>query len=61
LRAAIIEDVPWLHAALCASGCEGGLGNVTSDVTGFGASRGIADVAEVSVNIMYAKRHWQLS
>ena len=29
-------DVPWLHVDLSASRCEGGLGSVASDVTGFG-------------------------
>ena len=60
MRVAVIEDVPWPHAVLCASRCEGRLGNVASDITRFGVSWGIADVAEVSVNVMYAKRHWQL-
>jgi len=33
--------VPWLHVDLSASRCEGGLGSVASDVTGFGVAWGL--------------------
>ena len=33
-----VDDVPWLHVDLSASRCEGGLGGVASDVTGFGVA-----------------------
>ena len=33
-----VDDVPWLHVDLSASRCEGGLGSVASDVTGFGVA-----------------------
>jgi len=35
------HDVPWLHVDLSASRCEGGLGSVASDVTGFGVGWGL--------------------
>ena len=35
-----IDDTPWLHMDLSASRCEGGLGSVASDVTGFGVAWG---------------------
>jgi len=34
-------DVPWLHVDLSSSRCEGGLGSVASDVTGFGVGWGL--------------------
>jgi leucyl aminopeptidase len=37
-----VNDVPWLHMDLSASSCEGGLGAVASNVTGFGVAWGIA-------------------
>ncbi|KXS32347.1 MAG: Leucyl aminopeptidase, partial [Candidatus Gallionella acididurans] len=36
LKRFLEHDVPWLHVDLSASRCEGGLGGVASDVTGFG-------------------------
>jgi leucyl aminopeptidase len=36
-----VADVPWLHVDLSASRCEGGLGSVASDVTGFGVGWGL--------------------
>ena len=36
-----IEDRPWLHMDLSASSCEGGLGAVGSNVTGFGVAWGV--------------------
>ena len=36
-----ISDTPWLHVDLSASRCEGGLGSVASDVTGFGVAWGL--------------------
>ena len=41
LKRFLENDVPWLHVDLCASRCEGGLGSVASDVTGFGVSWGL--------------------
>ncbi len=35
------NDVPWLHVDLSSSRCEGGLGSVASDVTGFGVAWGL--------------------
>ena len=36
-----IEQRPWLHMDLSASSCEGGLGAVASNVTGFGVAWGV--------------------
>ena len=36
-----IEERPWLHMDLSASSCEGGLGAVASNVTGFGVAWGV--------------------
>ena len=36
-----IEQRPWLHMDLSASNCEGGLGAVASNVTGFGVAWGV--------------------
>lgn len=36
-----VGDTPWLHLDLSASNCEGGLGAVASDVTGFGVAWGM--------------------
>jgi leucyl aminopeptidase len=41
LKRFLEHDVPWLHVDLCASRCEGGLGSVASDVTGFGVGWGL--------------------
>ncbi|MDO8206713.1 MAG: leucyl aminopeptidase family protein [Gallionella sp.] len=35
------HDTPWLHVDLSASRCEGGLGGVATEVTGFGVSWGL--------------------
>ncbi|MHB1300081.1 MAG: M17 family metallopeptidase [Burkholderiales bacterium] len=36
------KDVPWLHLDLSASNCKGGLGAVSTDITGFGVKWGTA-------------------
>ncbi len=36
------KDVPWLHLDLSASNCKGGLGAVSTDITGFGVNWGMA-------------------
>jgi leucyl aminopeptidase len=41
LKRFLEHDVPWLHVDLCASRCDGGLGSVASDVTGFGVGWGL--------------------
>ena len=41
LKRFVEHDVPWLHVDLSASRCEGGLGVVASDVTGFGVAWGL--------------------
>jgi leucyl aminopeptidase len=41
LRHFVEHDVPWLHVDLSASRCEGGLGIVASEVTGFGVAWGL--------------------
>ena len=41
LKRFVEHDVPWLHVDLSASRCEGGLGSVASDVTGFGVGWGL--------------------
>ena len=40
-----VDDTPWLHVDLSASRCEGGLGSVASDVTGFGVAWGLQMLA----------------
>ena len=35
------KDIPWVHMDLSASTCEGGLGAVASNVTGFGVAWGV--------------------
>jgi leucyl aminopeptidase len=41
LKRFLENDVPWLHVDLSASRCDGGLGLVASDVTGFGVGWGL--------------------
>jgi len=41
LRRFVENDVPWLHVDLSASRCEGGLGIVSGEVTGFGVAWGL--------------------
>jgi leucyl aminopeptidase len=41
LKRFLEHDVPWLHVDLSSSCCEGGLGSVASDVTGFGVGWGL--------------------
>ena len=41
LKCFVEHDTPWLHVDLSASRCEGGLGSVASDVTGFGVAWGL--------------------
>ena len=36
-----VDDTPWLHVDLSASRCDGGLGIVASEVTGFGVAWGV--------------------
>ena len=36
-----VDDMPWLHVDLSASRCEGGLGIVATEVTGFGVAWGL--------------------
>ena len=36
-----VDDTPWLHVDLSASRCEGGLGIVATEVTGFGVAWGL--------------------
>ncbi|MGH8684985.1 MAG: leucyl aminopeptidase family protein, partial [Nitrosospira sp.] len=42
-----VGDVPWLHMDLSANNNKGGLGAVSSDVTGFGVAWGIEMLGEV--------------
>ncbi|MGC2049847.1 MAG: leucyl aminopeptidase family protein [Gallionella sp.] len=41
LKRFLENDVPWLHVDLSSSRCEGGLGSVAGDVTGFGVGWGL--------------------
>jgi len=41
LKRFLEHDVPWLHVDLSSSRCEGGLGSVATDVTGFGVGWGL--------------------
>jgi leucyl aminopeptidase len=41
LKRFVEHDTPWLHVDLSASRCDGGLGSVASDVTGFGVGWGL--------------------
>lgn len=45
LQRFVENDVPWLHVDLSASRCEGGLGIVGGDVTGFGVAWGLGMLA----------------
>ena len=42
LKRFVEHDTPWLHVDLSASRCDGGLGIVASEVTGFGVAWGLA-------------------
>jgi len=46
LRRFVEHDVPWLHVDLSASRCEGGLGIVAGEVTGFGVAWGLGMLNE---------------
>jgi leucyl aminopeptidase len=46
LQRFIEHDTPWLHVDLSASRCEGGLGIVASEVTGFGVAWGLKMLGE---------------
>ena len=46
LKRFLEKDVPWLHVDLSASRCEGGLGSVASEVTGFGVGWGLRMLQE---------------
>lgn len=41
LKRFVEHDTPWLHVDLSASRCEGGLGSVSTEVTGFGVGWGL--------------------
>ncbi len=41
LKRFVENDTPWLHVDLSASRCEGGLGSVAGEVTGFGVGWGV--------------------
>ncbi|MFA6971081.1 MAG: leucyl aminopeptidase family protein [Gallionella sp.] len=41
LKRFVEHDTPWLHVDLSASRCEGGLGSVATEVTGFGVGWGL--------------------
>ncbi|HTN93239.1 MAG TPA: leucyl aminopeptidase family protein [Gallionella sp.] len=41
LKRFVEHDVPWLHVDLSASRCEGGLGSIAGEVTGFGVGWGL--------------------
>lgn len=41
LKRFVENDTPWLHVDLSASRCEGGLGSVSGEVTGFGVAWGL--------------------
>ena len=41
LKRFVEHDTPWLHVDLSASRCEGGLGSIATDVTGFGVAWGL--------------------
>ncbi|MFA6015834.1 MAG: leucyl aminopeptidase family protein [Gallionellaceae bacterium] len=41
LKRFVEHDTPWLHVDLSASRCEGGLGSIASEVTGFGVAWGL--------------------
>ena len=41
LKRFVEHDTPWLHVDLSASRCEGGLGSVATEVTGFGVAWGL--------------------
>ncbi len=45
LKRFVEHDVPWLHVDLSASRCEGGLGSVATEVTGFGVGWGLCMVS----------------
>jgi leucyl aminopeptidase len=41
-----VNDIPWLHLDLSASRCEGGLGIIATEVTGFGVGWGLGIIRE---------------
>lgn len=45
LQRFVEHDTPWLHVDLSASSCEGGLGSVATEVTGFGVGWGLKMVS----------------
>ncbi len=45
LKRFVENDIPWLHVDLSASRCEGGLGSVSTEVTGFGVGWGLKMVS----------------
>lgn len=46
LKRFVEHDTPWLHVDLSASRCEGGLGSVATEVTGFGVGWGLLMLQE---------------
>jgi leucyl aminopeptidase len=42
-----INDTPWIHMDLSASNCEGGLGAVGTDITGFGVNWAVTLLADI--------------
>jgi leucyl aminopeptidase len=46
LKRFVEHDTPWLHVDLSASRCEGGLGSVATEVTGFGVGWGLRMLQE---------------
>ena len=55
LQRFVEHDTPWLHVDLSASRCEGGLGGVSSEVTGFGVGWGLQMMQNFSVENRHAK------
>ncbi len=44
-----VNGIPWLHMDLSASRCEGGLGMISTDVTGFGVAWGLHLLRDISL------------
>jgi len=50
LKRFVEHDTPWLHVDLSASRCEGGLGGVATEVTGFGVAWGVGMLQDIAVD-----------
>ena len=50
LKRFVEHDTPWLHVDLSASRCEGGLGGVATEVTGFGVAWGLGMLQDIAVD-----------